>query len=136
MAQWAALQDDEPQQGAGATNTPIWQNNTSSNDKVPHPLMDCGQGKYKMDGVNNIPATGQESDDGSKDMASEHEEGQDGSSSDVEDDATGDKLAIAGVIYPIAGAPHIINKAVRLRKCESIPPPHGATPSLGGSKPA
>jgi hypothetical protein len=40
----------------------------------------------------------------------------------------------AGVNYPIAGAPHPINKPLRLRTCEPIPPPHGATPPLGGSK--
>jgi hypothetical protein len=38
--------------------------------------------------------------------------------------------AIAGVNYP-----HPINKLLRLRTCESIPPPpHGATPPLGVSK--
>ena len=136
MSQWAASQDDEPQQGAGATNTPIWQTVTSSNDEVPHPLMDYGQGKFENDGGDKVPATGQESDDGSKDVASEEEEGRDGSSIDVEDNATGNKIAITEDNYPIAGAPHIINKSVRLRKCESTPPPHGATPSSGGSKPA
>jgi hypothetical protein len=43
--------------------------------------------------------------------------------------------AIVGVNYPIAGAPHPINKPLRLRTCKSIPPPpHGATSPLSGSK--
>ena len=61
--------------------------------------------------------------------------------SDGEDDATGIDSAedipqaIADGNYPIAGAPHPINKPLRLRTCESIPPPpHGATPPSGGSK--
>ncbi len=49
MAQWASLQDDEQQQGAGESNTPINQNGPSSNDEIPHPLMDCGQGKNMSD---------------------------------------------------------------------------------------
>jgi len=44
----------------------------------------------------------------------------------------GNTIAITGVKYPIAGAPHPINKSVRLQH-ESIPPPHGATPPSGGS---
>ena len=67
--------------------------------------------------------------------------GKDGErTSDGEDYATGNDSAedvpkaIAGVNYPIAWAPHPINKQLRLHTCESIPPPHGATPPLGGSK--
>jgi len=45
MAQWAALQDDEQQQGAGEPHTLTNQNGLSSNNGIPHPLMDCGQGK-------------------------------------------------------------------------------------------
>ena len=52
------------------------------------------------------------------------------------DSAEDIQQAIADGNYPIAGAPHPINKPLRLRTCESIPPPpHGATPpSSGGSK--
>ena len=100
--------------------------------------MDCGQGKNKNN-ENNDPATGRMSDEVGVgvDVAS----GQDGErTSDGEDEATGNDSAedapkvIAGVNYPIAGAPHPINKPLRLRTCESIPPPHGATPPSGGSK--
>jgi hypothetical protein len=61
MAQWASSQDDEQQQGAGESNTPINQNGPSSNDEIPHPLMDCRQGKNNND--NNDPATGRMSDE-------------------------------------------------------------------------
>jgi hypothetical protein len=60
--------------------------------------------------------------------------GQDGERTSVgEDDAMRNNSAddvpkaIAGVNYQIAGVPHPINKPLRLRTCESIPPPHGAT---------
>ena len=84
--------------------------------------MDCGQGKNNND--NNDPATGQMPDEVSVgvdvvavgvgvDVAS----GKVGErTSDGEDDATGNASAkdvpkaIAGVNYPIAGAPHPINK--------------------------
>ena len=140
MAQWASSHDDEQQQGAGASNTlSNKQNGLSSNDAIPHPLMDCGQGKNKYN-ENNASATGRMSDEVrvvGVDVAS----GQDGErTSDGEDEATGNDSvedvpkAIAGINYPIAGAPHPINKQLRLRTCESIPPPHGATPPSGGSK--
>ena len=60
LAQWASLQDDEQQQGAGESNTPINQNGPSSNDKIPHPLMDCEQGKNMSDegGVDVVVAVG------------------------------------------------------------------------------
>jgi hypothetical protein len=67
MAQWAASKDDEWQQGAGATNTPVWQSGPSSNDEVPHPLMDCGQGKFSNKD-NNGPATGWDLAEGSSDV--------------------------------------------------------------------
>ena len=74
-------------------------------------------------------------------MASGQEDGRVGRASNGEEDATGNKtanedvqIAIAGVNYPIAGAPHPINELGRLRKCELIPPPHGATPPLGGQR--
>jgi hypothetical protein len=73
MAQWVASKDDERQQWAGATNSPIWQTGPSSNNKTPRPLMDCGQGKSSTEG-NNGPATGRGSDEGSGDV----EIGQDG----------------------------------------------------------
>jgi hypothetical protein len=146
MAQWASSQDDEQQQGAGKSNTPINQNGPSSNDKIPHPLMDCGQGKNNND--NNDPATGRMSNeigvgiDVAAGVGVDVASGMDGErTSDGEDDATGNDSAedvpkaIAGVNYPIAGAPHPINKPLRLRTCESIPPPpHGVTPPSGGSK--
>ena len=103
--------------------------------------MDCEQGKSNII-VNNDPATGQSSDEIGGDLASGQEGGQVGTASDGEEDATGNDsaedvpIAIAGVNYPIAGAPHPINKSVRLRKCESIPPPHGATPPPGGQRTA
>ena len=141
MAQWASSQDDEQQQGVGATNTAILKNGPSSNAEVPHPLMDCGQGKSNNI-VNNDPAAGRYSDEVGGDVASGQEGRQVGTASDGEEDATGNDsaedvpIAIAGVNYPIAGVPHPINKSVRLRKCESIPPPHGATPPLGGQRTA
>ena len=115
MAQWASSQDDEQQQGAGASSTPSKQNGPSSNDEIPHPLMDCKQGKNKNN--ENIDlAKGRMSDEFGVvgvDVAS----GQDGErTSDGEDEATGNDSAedvpkaIAGVNYPIAGAPHPINK--------------------------
>ena len=60
MAQWASSKDDEQQQGAGDSNTPINQNGPSSNDGIPHPLMDCGQGKNMSDegGVGTDVAVG------------------------------------------------------------------------------
>jgi len=51
MAQWAASQDDEQEQGTGEPITPINQNGPSSNDEIPHPLMDCGQGKNMSEEV-------------------------------------------------------------------------------------
>jgi hypothetical protein len=138
MAQWASSQDNEQQQGVGGSNNLVKQNGLSSNDEIPHPLMDCGQGKNKNN-ENNDPATGRMSDEVGvgADVAS----GKDGErTSDGEDNATGNNSAEdvpkvkAGVNYPIAGAPHPINKPLRLRTCEPIPPPHGATPPLGGSK--
>jgi hypothetical protein len=135
MAQWASSQDDEQQLGAGDSNTPINHIGPSSNDEIPHPLMDCGQGKNMSDevGVGIDVAVG---------VGVDVERGKVGKqTSDGEDDATGIDSAedvpkaIAGVNYPIAGAPHPINKLLRLRTCESIPPPpHGATPPSGGSK--
>jgi hypothetical protein len=101
MTQWASLQDNEQQQGAGASNTPIKHNGLSSNDKIPHPLMDCGQGKNKNNDK-NYPATGRILDEVGigVDVVSE----MDGSrASDGEDDATGNKnaedvpKAIAGI---------------------------------------
>ena len=111
MAHWLASPDDELQQGAGAKNTPIRPMGPSSNDEVPHPLMDCGQGKCNNNGVNNDPSTGRASDAVSDDVASEQEGGRDGRASDGEEDATGNIIAIVGVNYPIAGAPHPINKS-------------------------
>jgi hypothetical protein len=137
MAQWASLQDNEQQQGVGATNTPIWQNGPSNNDKVPHPLMDCRQGKSN-NVVNNDPATGWSSDEVGGDVASGQEVRRVGRASNGEEDAMGNKsaedvpIAIACINYLIAGAPHPINKSGRFCKCELIPPPHSATPPLGG----
>ena len=42
------------------------------------------------------------------------------------------QIAITGVESPIVGSTHPINESGRLRQCESIPPPHGATPPPGG----
>jgi len=112
MAQWSASPYDELQQEAGgATNTPIRPMGPSSNDEVPHPLMDCGQGKFNKNVVNNDLATGRLSEAGSDDVASDQEGGRDARAGDGEDDSTGNKKAIAGVNYPIAGAPHPINKS-------------------------
>jgi len=97
--------------------------------------MDCGQGKNMSDevGVGVDVRVGVGSD-----VASGKVEDR---TSDGKDDATGIDSAedipkaIADGNYPIAGAPHPINKPLRLRTCESIPPPpHGATPPSGGSK--
>jgi len=132
MAQWAASQDDEQQQGAGEPHTPTNQNGPSSNDGIPHPLMDCRQGKNMSDegGVGTDVAVGRVG----VDVARRTKNGE--RMSDVEDDEKGNdsagdaQEAIADVNYLlIAGAaPHPINKPLRLRTCESIPPPpHGAT---------
>ena len=137
MAHWASSQDDEQQQGAGDSNTPINQKGPLSNDKIHHPLMDCGQGKNMLDavGVGIDVAVGV-----GVDVASGQEDGE--RTRNGEADATGNDSAeedvpkaIMGVNYPIAGAPHPTNKPLRLRTCESIPPPpHGATPPSSGSK--
>ena len=159
MAQWAASQDDEQQQGAGEPHTPTNKNGPSSNEGIPHPLMDCGQGKNMSDEgvVGTDVAVGR----AAIDVARRTKDGE--RTIDVEDDEKGNdsagdaQEAIADVNYVlIAGAaPHPINKPLRLRTCESIPPalhgathkplrlrtcksipppPHGATPPLGGSK--
>ena len=137
----ASSQDDEQEQGAGKSNTPIKHNGPPSNDEIPHPLMDCGQGKNNND--NNDPARGRMSDevgvgvDVAVGVGVDVASGKDGKqTSDGEDDATGNDSAqdvhkaIAGVNYPIAGAPHPINKPLRLRTCESIPPPPHGQPHL------
>ena len=117
MAPWASSQDDEQQQGVGATNTPSWQNGLPSNDKVPHPLMDCRQGK-RNNIVNNDPATGWSSDEVGGDVASGQDGRRVGRASNGEEDATGNNsakdvpIAIAGINYLIAGASHPINKLV------------------------
>ena len=49
MAQWASSHDGEQQQGVGEANTLINQNGLPSNDEIPHPLMDCRQGKNMLD---------------------------------------------------------------------------------------
>ena len=101
--------------------------------------MDCRQGKSNNI-VNNDPATGWSSDEVGGDVASGQEVRRVGRASNREEDTMGNKsaedvpIAIACINYLIAGAPHPINKSVRLRKCESIPPPHGATPPLGGQR--
>ena len=135
-AQWASLQDDERQQGSGAPNTPIWQTGLSSNNVVPHPLMDCGQRKINNNG-NNGPATARGLDEGSSDVAIGQDGRRVGRARDGVEDAMKDTvsdvpIAIDGVKYPIAGAPRPINKPAQLHKCESIPPPHGATPPSSG----
>ena len=141
MAQWASSKDDEQQQGAGAPITSIEQTGPSSTDEVPHPLMDCGQGKSK-NCVCNDPATGWFSVEvGSEDAASEQGDGQVGRASEGDKGATGNnmakkdkQIAITGVKSPILGATHPINESGRLRQCKSIPPPHGATPPPGGQR--
>ena len=116
MAQWAASKDDERQQGAGATNTLVWQSGPSSNNEVPHPLMDCGHGKFSnKDNKGLAPRRG--SAEGSGDVEIGQNGGRVGGASDGDEDATGNTvydvpIAIAGVNYPIAGAPHPINKTV------------------------
>jgi hypothetical protein len=108
--------------------------------------MHCRQGKNNND--NNDPAMGRMSNEVGVGVYVAVGVGVDVASGKVgertsngEDDATGNDSAedvpkaIAGVNYPIAGAPHPINKPLRLRTCESIPPPpHGATPPSGVSK--
>ena len=105
MAQWAASQDDEQQQGAGEPHTPPTnKNGLSSNDEIPHPLMDCGQGKNKNNDK-NYPATGRILDEVGigVDVVSEMDDGRVSRASDGEDDATGNNnaedvpKAIAGI---------------------------------------
>ena len=102
--------------------------------------MDYGQSKSNNIG-NNDPATGWSLDKVGGDVASGQEDRRVGRASNGEEDATGNDnadedvpIAIAGVNYLIAGAPHPIYKSGQLRKCESIPPPHGATPPPGGQR--
>ena len=91
------MQDDEQQQGAGASNTPIRQNGPSSNDEVPHPLMDWGQGK------SNNNDKGWVSEEVGVDVASGQDGGRVSRASDREEDATGNDsaddvpIAIAGL---------------------------------------
>ncbi len=87
-----------------------------SNNEVPHPLMDCRHGKISNKD-NNGPATGRGSDEGSGDVEIGQDGGRVGRASDGDDDAKGNTvydvpIAIARVNYPIAGAPHPINKSV------------------------
>ena len=111
MAQWASSRDDEQQLGAGGSNTQINLIGPSNNDEIPHPLLDCGQGKNLSDdgGVGCDVAVGVVGID----VASEKGEHR---TRDGEDDATGKDSAedipqaIADGNYPIAGAPHPINK--------------------------
>jgi hypothetical protein len=91
MAQWASSKDDEQQQGAGAPMTSIKQTCPLSTDEVPHPLMDCGQGKSKHC-VCNDPATGLVSVEvGGEDAVSGQGDGQVGRASDGDEDTTGKK---------------------------------------------
>ena len=118
------------------TNTTIRQMSPSSNEAVPHPPMDCRQGKINNNG-NDGPATAWGSDEGRGDSEIGQDGGRAGRARDRNEDAMGNNvydmpIATNGINYPIAGAPHPINKSVRLRKCESIPPPHGATPPSSG----
>ena len=137
MAQWASSQDDEQQQRVGdSTSTQINQKGPSSNDEIPHPLMDCGQGKNMSDdGVVSVDVTCgvvvvEVASGKGEYRKSDGEDGAKGNNS-----AEDTQQAIADGNYPIAGAPHPINKPLRLRTCESIPPPpHGATPPSGVSK--
>jgi hypothetical protein len=105
--------------------------------------MDCGQGKINNNG-NNGPTTAWGLDEGISDVAIGQDGGQVGRGRSGVEDAMGDTvsdvpIAIDGVKYPIAGAPHPINKLARLRKCESIPPPHarrrGSKSKMGGTMP-
>ena len=118
MARWASSKDDEQQQGAGATNTSIGQKGPLSTNKVPHPLMDCRQGKSKHC-VRNDPATGLVSVEvGGEDAASGEGDGQVGRASDGDEDATGNKkakddkqIAITGIKSPIVGSTNPINES-------------------------
>jgi len=120
--------------------------------------MDCGQGKNMSDeggaGVDVAVGVGVDvarKKDGEQTSAGEDDAKGNDSAEDIQ-------KAIAGINYLVAGAPHPINKPLRLRTCESIPPPpheatppinkplrlrtcksippppHGATPPSGGSK--
>jgi len=151
------MSDDEQLQGAGDSNTPINQKGPSSNNKIPHPLMDCGQGKNMSDegGVGVDVAVGVGVDVASEKDGERTSGGEDDATVNNSAEDAQEAIAIAGVNYLIAGAPHPINKPLRLctwesipppphgatpkllrlRTCESIPPPpHGATPPSGGSK--
>ena len=65
--QWVAWEYNERQLGSGATNTTIRQMGLSSNKAVPHPLMDCRQGKINNNG-NNGPTTARGLDKGCSDV--------------------------------------------------------------------
>ena len=118
MAQCVSSKDDEQQQGAGAPITSIEQTGPSSANKVPHPLMDCRQGKSK-NCVRNDLATGWFLVEvGSEDTASGWGDGQAGRASNGDKDATGNtsakedkQIAITGVKSPILGATHPINES-------------------------
>ena len=96
--------------------TSIKQTGPSSTNKVPHPLMDCGQGKSKHC-VHNDPATGLVSVEVSdENAASGQGDRQVGRASDGDEDATGNKkaeddkqIAITGIKSPIVGPTYPIN---------------------------
>jgi hypothetical protein len=118
MAQWASSKDDEQQQGAGAPITSIKQTGTSSADKVPHPLMDCGQGKSKNCVPNDLATGWFLVEVSGEDAASGWGGGQAGRASDGDEDATRNtmakedkQIAITGVKSPILGATHPINES-------------------------
>jgi hypothetical protein len=152
MARWAATEDNERQQKLGASTNSTTENLTSTNEILPQPLLDCGQGKNNPH--NNkceiFPAMGLGPEGDGSDIGSGLDKGLNGvaSNGDVEsmeinDDKT--PRVIDGVDNLITGALHPINNwdcihpsdtslqtnGVQLRSNESTPPPNGAAPPSG-----
>jgi hypothetical protein len=114
MARWAATVDNERQQETGAGTNPTPENLTSSNEVLPQPLLECGQGKinpYNECGIGPATGLGPEGDGG--DVESGLDKGPNGngmaSNGDKEAMETNDdemSMAIEGVDDSITGALH------------------------------
>jgi hypothetical protein len=152
MAQWVATEDNERQQKTRARTYPTPKNLTSSNEALPQPLLDCGQGKINP--YNNecgfclATGLGPEGDIG--DVGSGLDKGPNNMASNGDEKAmkinnNEMSMVIDGVHNSITGALHTINirdcispsntslqtNGVQLRSSESTPPPNGAAPPLG-----
>jgi hypothetical protein len=147
-------EDDEWQQETEASSsTPITKNLVSSNEVLPQPLLDCGQGKInpnKKDyGI--CPATGRGTEGDGGDVGSGLDGGPDGVANDGDEESMEikdnskesmatrkDEDSMAGALHPInkrerirpSNTPFQIN-GVQLHSSESTPPPNSASPPSG-----